>query len=138
AWADGNRNEPPDVDLLNGQAQDNRASGGDFCSVISDTAFGTDKFTSTLDPVLVNGWGVRTGDWQYGVSVQQEVLPRVSVEVGYLRRWLVNFIATDNLNQSAGQYDTFFISAPVDSRLPTGGGYAVAGPLYNVNPSVAS
>ena len=40
-------------------------------------------FESTLDPALLSGWGVRTGDWQFGVSVQQEVLPRVAVEVGY-------------------------------------------------------
>jgi hypothetical protein len=60
------------------------------------------------------------------------------MELGFYRRWLVNFIVTDNLNQAAGQYDPFTISAPLDSRLPNGGGYSIPGPLYNVNPSVAS
>jgi hypothetical protein len=39
---------------------------------------------------------------------------------------------------AASQYDPFTISAPVDSRLPGGGGYAIPGPLFNINPSVAS
>jgi hypothetical protein len=33
--------------------------------------------------------------------VQQEVLPRVAVEVGYQRRWLVNSLVTDNRARSA-------------------------------------
>ena len=40
---------------------------------------------------------MRSNDWQMGVSVQQQVLPRVSVEIGYFRRWLNNFTITDNL-----------------------------------------
>ena len=54
--------------------------------------FGRDRFTTTLDPKLLNGWSTRPGDWQYGVSVQQQVLPRVAIEVGYNRRWLTNFV----------------------------------------------
>jgi len=137
-WTDANSNWTPDCDLLSNASQDLRASGNDFCGAVANTNFGKSVFDTTQDPALFSGWGVRTGDWQYGVSVQQELLPRVSMEVGYYRRWLVNFIATDNLNQSASQYDPFTISAPVDSRLPGGGGYAIPGPLYNVNPSVAS
>ena len=44
--------------------------------------------TAAIDPTLLNGWGVRPSDWQIGASVQQQLLPRVSVEVGYFRRWL--------------------------------------------------
>jgi hypothetical protein len=72
------------------------------------------------------------------VSVQQQVLPRVSLEVGYYRRWLQNFLATDNTGQAASDFGRFTISAPVDARLPNGGGYAIPGPLYNVNQNVAS
>ena len=53
--------------------------------------------TAAIDPGLLVGWGVRPRDWQFGVSVQQQLLPRVSLEVGYLKRWLQNFTATDNL-----------------------------------------
>ena len=63
--------------------------------------FGTQVFESTLDPALLSGWGVRSGDWQWGASVQQEVLPRVAVEVGYQRRWLVNSLVTDNRARGA-------------------------------------
>ena len=62
----------------------------------------------------------------------------MSVELSYLRRWLLNFVVTDNLAIAAGNFDKFTITAPVDARLPDGGGYAVPGPLYNVNPSKAS
>ena len=77
---------------------------------------------------------MRSGDWQFGASVQQEVLPRVSVEVGYFRRWLVNFTVNDNLARVAADFDRFSITAPTDPRLPNGGGYAVCG-LYNVTPA---
>ena len=62
----------------------------------------------------------------------------MSVELSYLRRWLLNFVVTDNLAIAAGDLDKFTISAPVDARLPDGGGYAIPGTLYNVNPSKAS
>src|SRR5204862_23556 len=132
-----NGNFRPDCDLLNPLAQDGRASGGDFCAQIGDLSFGKDRFTSTLDPVLVNGWGVRPGDWQYGVSVQQEVLPRVSIEVGYNRRWLTDFTLTDNRAQLATDFGQFSVTAPLDPLLPGGGGYVLSG-LYNVNQNVAS
>ena len=76
---------------------------------------------------------MRPSDWQFGASVQQQLLPRVSVEVGYFKRWLQNFTATDNLVGHAGDFTPFSITAPSDPRLPDGGGYAVDG-LYNVVP----
>jgi hypothetical protein len=134
AWTDRNGNFVPDCDLLNPFAQ---STTTDFCGQISDLNFGKDKFTSTLDPQLVNGWGVRPGDWQIGASVQQELLPRVSVEAGFNRRWLTNFVVTDNLKQKPSDFAQFALPAPLDSRLPGGGGYPIAG-LYNVNQNVAS
>ena len=77
---------------------------------------------------------MRSNDWQIGVSVQQQVLPRVSVEVGYFRRWLNNFTVTDNLAVGPGDFTPYSITAPSDPRLPGGGGYAVDG-LYNVVPA---
>jgi len=53
----------------------------DHTSANTNANFGTEVFESTLDPALLSGWGVRTGDWQWGASVQQEVLPRVAVEL---------------------------------------------------------
>ena len=95
-------------------------------------------FESTLDPALLSGWGVRSGDWQWGASVQQEVLPRVAVEVGYQRRWLVNFHASPTTGRARPEDHTAFgINIPTDSRLPDGGGGVLQG-LYNVTPAAAA
>ena len=70
AWTDANGNWVPDCDLLNPVAQDLRAIGRDVCGPNTNTNFGTPVFSSTLDPALLSGWGVRPGDWQWGASVQ--------------------------------------------------------------------
>jgi hypothetical protein len=86
-WTDANRNDIPDCDLLNPAAQSPATTGSvDTCTAIANSAFGTNAFTSDLDPSLRAGWGVRPGDWGLGASIQQEILPRVSIEVGYNRR----------------------------------------------------
>ncbi|HUK36127.1 MAG TPA: hypothetical protein VLV86_19555 [Vicinamibacterales bacterium] len=128
-WNDANKNYAPDCDLTN------PAANGE-CAAIANSAFGTSVFTSDLDPSLVNGWGVRPGDWGFGASVQQQVLPRVSVEVGYNRRWLTNFTWDDNVLEPAAQFGSFSIVSPSDPRLPGGGG-TTSGLLYNANPAVA-
>jgi hypothetical protein len=136
-WTDTNRNFVADCDLLNRAAQNLTATGGDICGVNTNANFGTEVFQSTLDPALLSGWGVRAGDWQIGASVQQEVLPRVAVEVGYERRWLVNFTTTDNRARSAEDHTRFGINIPSDPRLPGGGG-GVLENLYNVTPVAAA
>jgi hypothetical protein len=110
--------------------------GADFCGANVSANFGTPVFDSTLDDGLLSGWGVRAGDWQWGASVQQEVLPRVAVEVGYQRRWLVNSNVTDNRNRAPGDHTLFGVTIPTDSRLPGGGGGVLEG-LYNVTPAAA-
>ena len=137
AWTDSNGNFRADCDLLNPAAQNLSGGGGDVCGANTNANFGTEVFESTLDPGLLSGWGVRSGDWQWGASVQQEVLPRVAVEVGYQRRWLVNFLVTDNLARGAADHTLFGINVPSDPRLPGGGGGVLEG-LYNVTPTAAT
>jgi hypothetical protein len=57
--------------------------------------------------------------------VQHEVLPRVSVEVGYNRRWFQNFFVTDNRAVSAADYEPWTFTAPQNEDLPGGGGYPI-------------
>jgi hypothetical protein len=79
---------------------------------------------------------VRSGDWSFGLSAQQQVLPRMSVEVGYYRRTFDNFTLNDNLAVKASDLGSYSVVAPQDSRLPNGGGYTISG-LYDVNPAVS-
>ena len=136
-WTDTDRDYFADCNLLNPATQDLRAGGGDFCGANANANFGTEVFASTLDPTLLSGWGIRSGDWQVGASVQQEVLPRVAVEVGYQRRWLVNFLATDNRARGPEDHTEFGITVPSDPRLPEGGGGVLDG-FYNVTPTAAT
>jgi hypothetical protein len=103
------------------------------CGGMDNQNFGQEAFTKTFDPELIHGWGKRTYNWEMGVSVQQELLPRVGLTVGYVRRWFGNFYTADNRNTTAADYTPFSIPIPVDPRLPNGGGGTASG-LYNLVP----
>ena len=133
-WIDANRNFIADCDLMNGAAQDLRASGGDSCGAWSNANFGKEVFSLSYDPQILKGWYNRPADWQIGATAQHEILPRVSAEVGYTRRWLQNFTVTDNRATAPSDFTPFSVTAPLDPRLPGGGGYVVSG-LYDVIPS---
>src|SRR6185295_13776539 len=130
---DANRNFVPDCNLQNGAAQDLRGAGGDFCGVISNTSFGTNTLTNNFDPRLLDGWGVRPSDWTLSASVEHEIAPRASVSVAYTRRWFHGFSVVDNLAVQPQDLTPFAVVAPIDPRLPGGGGYVVSG-LYDVVP----
>jgi len=132
-WVDANGNFVPECRLPNPNAQDLRATGGDLCGVASNTRFGQNVLTNNFDPGVLNGWGVRPSDWTLDVSVQQQILPRASVTVAYSRRWFHGFTVADNLALQPSDLTPFSVVAPVDPRLPGGGGYAVSG-LYDVIP----
>ena len=132
AWTDGNKNYKPDCDILNPAAQNNLATGGDLCGATTPSDFGSVRANSTYDPDLMRGWGKRSFNWEFSTGVQHEIVPRVSVDFAYFRRWYGNFFVTDNLAVTAANYDSFSVTAPSDSRLPNGGGYTVSG-FKNVN-----
>jgi len=100
------------------------------CGRMNSPTFGTSALTTAaIDPAILNGWNIRPGDWQIGASVQQELFPRVSVEVGYFHRWLTHYTTTDNLAVGAQDYTEYTLAAPSDPRLPNGGGYPIPGLL---------
>ena len=135
SWTDNNNNFLPDCDLRSPAAQSPTTTGSiDTCGAMNSQTFGTTaQTTANIDPKILEGWGVRSNDWQIGVSVQQQVLPRVSIEVGYFRRWLNNFTITDNLAVGPNDFTQYSITAPAYPDLPGGGNYVVNG-LYNVVP----
>src|SRR5207247_650644 len=81
-----------------------------------------------------NGFGNRPYQWETSAGIQHEVFQRVSVNVSYFRRSYSNFFVTDNLAVNPGDFDSYCITAPVDPRLPGGGGNEICG-LFDVKPS---
>jgi len=133
-WTDNNGNYVPDCDLRNPSAQSPGTTGSiDNCGAMDNQNFGKDVFTKSFDPELIHGWGKRTYNWEMGVAVQQELLPRVGVTVGYFRRWYGNFYTANNRLTTTADYTPFSIPIPADTRLPGGGGGTVTG-LYNLVP----
>jgi hypothetical protein len=137
-WTDLDGDFNPDCDLSNPLAQ--AAPGGDICGQIDNLLFGSNQLVgANFDPDVFEGWGIRPSDWAFALSVQQEIFPRASVEVGYHRRSFSMFFTggtvTDNLAIAPSDVASYTLNAPSDSRLPNGGGYPVS-TLYNVNPNV--
>jgi hypothetical protein len=123
-WTDGNRNYVVDCNLLSPAAQDNLAAGGDLCAAVGGAGlnFGNaNPNSTTVNPDILGGWGVRPNDWQIGASVQHELVPRVSVEFAYNRRWWGNFFVTDNTLTTAADYDVYSIVIPQHDNLPGAG-----------------
>ncbi|HVZ20030.1 MAG TPA: carboxypeptidase regulatory-like domain-containing protein [Vicinamibacterales bacterium] len=117
----------PNCDLLNPLAN------GD-CGTISDLRFGTAVPSTVYNSAILGGWNTRPYNWELSARVQQQLLQKLAVDVGYFRRIFGGFIATDNLAVTPGDFGQFSVTTPVDPRLPNGGGYVVSG-LYNVNPN---
>ena len=135
-WTDTNRNYVPDCDVTNPLAQGPTAAGVlqtiDTCGAMSDANFGKPTVSTTVDPDILSGH--RGYNWEFSAGIQHEILPRVSIDVSYFRRWYGDFTVTDNRVVAPADYSPFSIVAPSDSRLPNGGGYTVSG-LYDLNPN---
>jgi hypothetical protein len=119
-------NYVPDCDLT---SPDQNAE----CGRMDNENFGQEVFTKSFDSDLIHGWGKRTYNWEMGVSLQQELVPRVGLTVGYFRRWFGNFYTSNNRNTTTADYTPFSIPIPLDPKLPGGGGGTVTG-LYNLVP----
>jgi hypothetical protein len=126
-WADDNGNYVPDCDLRN------RLANGE-CGALANSAFGTSVIRTRYADEVMKGWGVRPYIWQGSAVVQHQLWPGAGLTVGYFRSWYGNFRVTDNLAVTPADNDPFCVTAPVDSRLPNGGGYQICG-LYDLKRS---
>jgi hypothetical protein len=126
-WSDANHDYNPDCNLQNPLANGE-------CGQISNLNFGKNVYSLSYDPTILQGWGVRPSDWGTYLTLQQQILPRVALTAGYTRRWLQNFTVIDNRSVSASDYTPFSVTAPLDPRLPGGGGYSIPG-LYDIAPA---
>jgi len=117
----------PNCNLANPAAQPD-------CGPMANQSFGTQTFNTDYDPNMVTGWGSRPYVWSTGIAVQQELLSGVAVTVGYYRNQWGNLSMIDNTLTSASDYTPFSVQAPLDPRLPEGGGNVVSG-LWDLNPN---
>lgn len=136
SWSDTNGNYIVDCDINNPAQQ--VVPGGDTCGALTGNQlnFGRAGVSTRVNPELLKGWGVRPVDWQYGINVQRQLIPRLSMEVGYNRRWWGNFTVMDNLAVAPSDYERWVYTAPTDSRLPGAGGYPV--PVYTLTAAAAA
>ena len=111
SWTDANRNFVPDCDLRNPLAQGPTLAGNlqtvDTCGVMTNVNFGSSVPSMRYDPRTLTGWGNRPYNWEFSTGVQHELLPRVSMDVGYFRRWYGNFTLTDNPAVAPSDYSPY-------------------------------
>jgi Carboxypeptidase regulatory-like domain len=122
-WTDVDRDYVVDCDLLN-------PSLNGECAAATGTApnFGKLGAATQVDPGVLSGWGVRPHDNQYTVTLQQELVPRVSADFSFTHRTFHNYFVTDDLTRRGdinSYYETYTLTAPLDPRLPDGGGYPI-------------
>jgi hypothetical protein len=118
-WADRNGDGLPQEDEL---------------GPLANVNFGRSIVNTRFDDAVRTGWFNREFNWETSVGVQHELIPRVSTDVSYFRRWYGNFAVTDNALVRPGDYDTYCVTAPSDTRLPGGGGFPICG-LFDINPA---
>jgi hypothetical protein len=114
-WGDADNDFVADCDLQN------YAVNGECGALTNAAIFGTIVPGTTYDPDLMQGWNRRFYNWEFTGSVQHELMPRVSLNVQYARRWYGNFRVFDDLAVSAADYDRFTFTVPTDNRLPNSG-----------------
>ena len=126
AWNDANRNYYPDCNL------GNFAANGE-CAAIDNQNFGRQNPLALqwADEVREDN---RDNNWDMSSEVQHEITRGLSINGGYyfnnggyFRNSDSVQRTTDNERVSPADFDQFCVTAPMDSRLPNGGGYQICG-----------
>ena len=128
SWSDANGDFVPDCDLTN-------PSANGECGRLSPRDYGTAGSGLEFSDDILNGSGKRFYNWQFAAGFQQELMAGVSVEAEYWRTWYGNFVIVDHQGTGPEDFEEFSLTAPVDPRLPGGGGYALPG-LFDIQPDV--
>jgi hypothetical protein len=138
-WTDNDGDKVVDCNLLNNAAQSPATGSVDTCAAVigNEANFGRPGAATIVDEALLSGWGVRTHDYQTEVTLQQEVVPRVSAEFSYIHRTFHGFMVTDSLGRNyQTDWVNYTINAPSDPRLPDGGNYPIT--VYLPNTTAAT
>ena len=93
--------------------------------------FGTANVGIRYDPALVMSTNNRHWNWEWSAGIQHELMTGWALNAGYYNRFRGAFRVTQNTAVTQADYDPYCVTAPVDARLPNGGGYSVCG-FYNV------
>jgi hypothetical protein len=117
-WSDSNGDWVANCDLLNPAANNE-------CGPMANPLFGKSVNNLTVDPATTSGWNTREYSWDTTVGLNQQLAPRVSVEVDYIHRTWGNLQTTVNRALTPSDFDTFTYTVPQDSKLPGGGGYTL-------------
>jgi hypothetical protein len=104
------------------------------CGPLSNLNFGkANPLATTYADDVTRGYGQRGYNWELTAGVQRELWPGASITANYYRRSFGNFNVTQNTATAPSDYSPYCITAPIDSRLPAGGGNQICG-FYDVNP----
>ena len=125
------------------------------CGTISNLNFGKPTANLTYDPAALHGRGVRPYTWEASTGIQHEFSRLLAVDATYAHTWYGNILANgaanvfafttnsygtgfvtpvENALVSPSDFSSYCVTAPVDARLPNGGGYQMCG-LTDVNPN---
>jgi hypothetical protein len=76
----------------------------------------------------------RPTNWEESITIQHELLPKVSVTAGYYHRTFQHIQYTKNtLIDPLTDFTPFTITVPANANLPDGGGQVIT--MYNLNPA---
>ena len=89
---------------------------GELLSPNPTPFFGNPIPTTFFDEAWRYGWGNRQSNWEITASLQQELLPGLSLDVGFFRRSWINFYVEDDRNLSAGDFEAYSVDVPQGLR----------------------
>jgi len=137
SWSDNNGDYVVNCNLLDPSAQNQPGTPGynaarDSCGA-GNPFFGKSVSPLTIDPATTSGWNAREYSWDLTLGLQQQIAPRVSVEVNYIRRTWGNLQTTVNRAITPADFDAFTYHVPNDPLLGSNAGQTLT--FYDVKPA---